>query len=68
MPYHIKTPKKIGDGDVYYVSEDHWSDNYDDRKIFTTKTSANSAKNIKVTINDYTYTPNNLSNATVVTE
>ncbi len=68
MPYHIKTPKKLGGGDVYYVSEDHWSDNYDDRKIFTTEKSVNSAKNITVTINGYTYTPNNLSNATVVTE
>ena len=68
MPYHIKTPKKLGDGDVYYVSEDHWSDNYEDRKVFSTKTKANAAKNVTVTFNDHTYTPNHLANATVVTE
>ena len=68
MPYHIKTPKKLGDGDVYYVSEDHWSDNYEDRKVFSTKTKANASKNVTVTFNDHTYTPNHLANATVVTE
>lgn len=68
MPYHITTPKKLGEGVVYYVSADHWSDDYDDRKVFSTKTSANSAKNTTVTFNDHTYTPNHLANATVVTE
>jgi len=68
MSYHIKTPKKIGDGDVYYVNESHWSDNYDERKVFSTKSSATAVKNSTVTINDYTYTPKALSNSTIVNE
>ena len=68
MAYHIKTPKKLGSGDIYYVSEDHWSDNYDKRKVFSSKSDATSVKNSTITQNGYTFTPKHFQNATIVSE
>ncbi len=39
--YHIKKPGIIsGTGDVYFTGGNRWSDNYDDRKIYTKKANA----------------------------
>ena len=70
MPFHVKTPSILnpGIGDVYYVSEDHWSENYDDRKVFSDESAANAVKNHTVTNNGVTYAPSKNANATVVEE
>jgi len=44
--YHIKKPGIIsGTGDVYFTGGNRWSDNYDDRKIYTKKANAANATN-----------------------
>ena len=69
MPYHIKTPSVMNPSvDVYYTNEDKWSETYADRKVYTTKSSANAVKATTVTRNGYTYTPKHFANATVVSE
>ena len=32
MPYHVKTPKSLGSGNVYWKENDTWTDVYADRK------------------------------------
>lgn len=70
MPYHIKTPSIMGStiGDVYYVDTDHWSEDYSDRKLFSTDIQAHIAKSETTTKNGYTYIPAKLKNATIVSE
>ena len=55
-------------GDVYYVDTDHWSEEYSDRKIFSTDTQARIAKADTTTRNGYTYIPAKLKNATIESE
>jgi len=39
--YYIKKPSAlISSVDVYHVGEDQWSDNYSERKVYTSKASA----------------------------
>jgi len=70
MAYHIKTPSVMGSsiGEVYYKDEGTWTEEYDDRKVFSTKSAATAIKNTTVTRGDYTYAPKHFANATVVTE
>ena len=69
MPYHIKTPSVINPSiDVYYTNEDKWSETYADRKVYTTKSSANAVKATTVTRNGITYIPKHFANSTVVSE
>ena len=69
MPYHIKTPSVMNPSiDVYYTNEDKWSETYADRKVYTTKSSANAVKATTVTRNGITYAPKHFANATVVSE
>ena len=69
MPYHIKTPSVMNPSvDVYYTNEDKWSETYADRKVYTTKSSANAVKASTVTRNGVTYAPKHFANATVVSE
>ena len=70
MPYHIKTPSVINPtiGDVYYKGDNTWSETYDDRKIYSTKASANAVKATTVTKNGVTYAPKHFANSTVVSE
>jgi|7_EtaG_2_1085326.scaffolds.fasta_scaffold00579_12 hypothetical protein len=72
MPFHIKSTSNY-DGivvkDVYYVSEGHWTETYEDRKIFSSKSSATTAKNKKVTsIHGVQYVNAKLNNSTIVSE
>jgi len=43
MPYHIKKTGSIIDPNktIYYKGDQHWTDNYDDRKIYSSKAKAN---------------------------
>ena len=70
MAYHIKTPSIMGSsiGDVYYKDESTWTEEYDDRKVFSTKSAATTVKNTTVTLNGHTWSPKHFANATVVTE
>ena len=70
MAYHIKTPSVMGSsiGDVYYKDETTWTEEYDDRKVFSTKSAATTVKNTTVTLNGHTWSPKHFANATVVTE
>ena len=69
MPYHIKTPSVMNPSvDVYYTNEDKWSETYADRKVYTTKSSANAVKATTVTRNGVTYAPKHFANAAVVSE
>jgi len=55
-------------GDVYYKDESTWTEEYDDRKVFSTKSAATTVKNTTVTLNGHTWSPKHFANATVVTE
>ena len=70
MAYHIKTPSVMGSsiGNVYYKDESTWTEEYDDRKVFSTKSAATTVKNTTVTLNGHTWSPKHFANATVVTE
>ena len=70
MAYHLKTPSVMGSsiGDVCYKEEDTWTEVFEDRKVFSTKSAATAVKNTTVTRNGYTYTPKHFANSTVVTE
>ena len=70
MAYHIKTSSVLNPsiGDVYYKSDDTWTDVYDDRKVYATEDEALVDKNTTVTRNGVTYTPKHWANATIVSE
>ena len=70
MPFHVKTPSILNPaiGDIYYVDETHWTENYDDRKVFTDESEANAVTVYNVTKNGITYVPAKNANATVVSE
>ena len=72
MPYHVKTPKAIGTGDVYWKENNTWTDVYADRKQYSTKSAADAVKATTVTRviggKTMTYAPAWFANSTVVTE
>ena len=70
MPYHIKTPSVMNPtiGDVYYIGNNKWTETYADRKVYTTKSSADAVIATTITRNGYTYNPKHFANATVVSE
>ena len=70
MAYHIKTSSVLNSsiGDVYYKSDDTWTDVYADRKVYATEDEALADKNTTVTKNGVTYTPKHWANATIVSE
>ena len=70
MAYHIKTSSVLNPsiGDVYYKSDDTWTDVYADRKVYATEDEALADKNTTVTKNGVTYTPKHWANATIVSE
>ena len=71
MPFHIKRPKVLGSGDVYYKSDgDQWTDTYADRKQYSSRSDADAqiANPTKI-VNGFPVKPNGgFANATVVTE
>ena len=72
MPYHVKTPKSIGTGDVYWKENNTWTDVYADRKQYSTKSAADAVKATTETrvIGGKTmnYQPKWFADSTVVTE
>ena len=77
MPYHIKKGSVLGsavptDGQEYYVGDNHWTNDYSQRKIYENKSDADAQKGATITrtIGDksYTYTPSWFKNSTVVEE
>lgn len=70
MPFHVKTPSVLNPsiGDIYYVDETHWTENYDDRRVFTNESEATAVTTYTVTKNGVSYTPAKNSNATVVSK
>jgi len=68
MPYHVKTPKALGTGDVYWKGNNTWTDVYADRTQFANISGANAVKATTVTANGVTYSPKWFANSTVVTE
>jgi len=55
-------------GDVYYKGDNTWTETYDDRKVYSTKSSADAIKATTVTANGVTYAPKHFANSTVVSE
>ena len=72
MPYHVKTPKKLGTGDVYWKENNTWTDTYADRKQYSTKSAADAVKATTETRviggKTMTYAPKWFADSTVVTE
>ena len=77
MPYHIKKTSLLGsaiptDGNEYYAGDNHWTNEYDKRKIYENEEDANSQKastETKITGGKtYTYQPSWWKNAVVVSE
>jgi len=70
MPFHIKTNSVMNPtiGDVYYKGDNTWTETYDDRKVYSTKSSADAIKATTVTANGVTYAPKHFANSTVVSE
>ena len=77
MPYHIKKTSILGsaiptDGNEYYAGDNHWTNEYDKRKIYENEADANAQKETtetKITGNkSYTYQPSWWKNAVVVSE
>ena len=70
MPFHIKTPSVMNPtiGDVYYKSDNKWTETYADRKVYTNESDANAVKATTVTNNGVTYAPKHYANSTVVSE
>ena len=77
MPYHIKKTSILGsavpnDGSEYYSGDNHWTSDYDKRKIYENEEDANSQKastETKITGGKtYTYQPTWWKNAVVVSE
>tara|TARA_B100001093_G_scaffold517341_1_gene598606 strand:- start:506 stop:730 length:225 start_codon:yes stop_codon:yes gene_type:complete len=74
MPYHIKKTSILGsaiqtDGSEYYAGDNHWTNVYENRKVYTNEADANAQKNTTITTNQgITYQPKWWANATVVSE
>ena len=77
MPYHIKKTSLLGsaiptDGNEYYAGDNHWTNEYDKRKIYENEADANVVKNTKETRvlgnRTISYHPSWWKNAVVVSE
>tara|TARA_R100000455_G_C6182759_1_gene59933 strand:+ start:374 stop:607 length:234 start_codon:yes stop_codon:yes gene_type:complete len=77
MPYHIKKTSILGsaiptDGNEYYAGDNHWTNEYDKRKIYENEADANVVKNTKETRvlgnRTISYQPAWWKNAVVVSE
>ena len=77
MPYHIKNTSLLvsaipTDGNEYYAGDNHWTNEYDKRKIYENEADANVVKNTKETRvlgnRTISYQPSWWKNAVVVSE
>ena len=66
--YHIKTPGKLGVGDVYWKGDNTWTQTYADRKVYTNRTTANTQAATKtISPQGVEYQSDWWKNSTVVT-
>tara|TARA_Y100000114_G_C11710408_1_gene303154 strand:+ start:666 stop:899 length:234 start_codon:yes stop_codon:yes gene_type:complete len=77
MPYHIKKGSILGsavptDGSEYYAGDNHWTNVYENRKVYTNKADADAIKETVITKTlggtTYSYTPTWFLTSTVVEE
>tara|TARA_R100000995_G_C3422190_1_gene94491 strand:+ start:81 stop:314 length:234 start_codon:yes stop_codon:yes gene_type:complete len=77
MPYHIKKSSLLGsaiptDGNEYYAGDNHWTNIYENRKVYVNEADANAQKASTETRitggKTYTYQPTWWKNAVVVSE
>ena len=77
MPYHIKKMSVLGsavptDGSEYYAGDNKWTNVYENRKVYTNESDANTQKATTETRTiggkTYTYQPAWWKNAVVVSE
>ena len=77
MPWHIKKGSILGSavptgGEEYFAGDNHGTNEYDKRKVYSTEAAATAQKNTTVTrtLGDktFTYQPKWWANATVVSE
>lgn len=77
MPYHIKKGSVLGsavptDGSEYYAGDNHWTNVYENRKVYTNKADADAIKETVITKTlggtTYSYTPTWFLTSTVVEE
>ena len=77
MPWHIKKTSILGnavptDGIEYYAGDNHWTNEYDKRKVYSNEEDATTQKNTTITnvIGDktITYQPQWWKDAIVVSE
>tara|TARA_B100001996_G_scaffold329872_1_gene277770 strand:+ start:234 stop:467 length:234 start_codon:yes stop_codon:yes gene_type:complete len=77
MPWHIKKGSILGSavptgGQEYFAGDNHWTNDYDKRKVYSTEAAATAQKNTTVTrtLGDktFTYQPKWWADATVVSE
>jgi len=77
MPYHIKKGSILGsavptDGTEYYAGDNHWTNVYENRKVYTNKVDADAIKETVITKTlggtTYSYTPTWFLTSTVVEE
>ena len=52
MPYHIKKSSLLGsaiptDGNEYYAGDNHWTNIYENRKVYVNEADANRNKNYR---------------------
>tara|TARA_S200000501_G_scaffold133050_1_gene125796 strand:- start:1533 stop:1766 length:234 start_codon:yes stop_codon:yes gene_type:complete len=77
MPYHIKKISVLGsavptEGSEYYAGDNKWTNVYENRKVYTNESDANTQKATTETRTiggkTYTYQPTWWKNAVVVSE
>ena len=77
MPWHIKKGSILGnaiptDGNEYYAGDNHWTNEYDSRKVYSNEADATAQKNTVETRTlgnkTITYQSQWWKNATVVSE
>ena len=77
MPWHIKKGSILGSavptgGEEYFAGDNHWTNEYDKRKVYSTEEAANTQKNTTETKilgnKTITYQSNWWKNAVVVSE
>ena len=70
MAYFIKVTDVVDgtSGDMYYKGDNSWTDTYEDRKVYTNKSDADSDTSTTVTRNGVTYTPRHFSICVAVSD
>ena len=70
MAYFIKTTDVVDNvwGDIYYKGDNSWTDTFEDRKVYSNKSDADSDTSTTVTKNGVTYMPRHFNTCVVVSE